>query len=331
MIYFVKFEPDGTPKIIERPDSEAVKRDHKGKNLLQFPSNFTVVDTETTGLDFQFDRLIEISALKIQNGEIVEKFSSLINPGFRVGAFIEDLTGIKNEDLEIAPTEKEALTKLLPFVGSDIVVAHNANFDINFIYDATHRNGFPDFSNNFVDTLRLSREIRPDLDHHRLKDLADEYQIVPDAFHRALSDCETTWNIFKKLSDEALEKGIDLEAREALRRQNNHEKDFKAKNIVAVEGQEKPWNPLYQKQCVFTGKLESMTRKEAAQLVANLGGICTDGVTKKTNFLIMGSNEYHPNVEDGKSSKQKKAETLILKGADLQILSEASFLEMLAE
>ena len=73
------------------------------------------------------------------------------------------------------------------------------------------------------------------------------------------------------------------------------------------------------------------TKKEPAQLVSNLGGICTDGVTKKTNFLIMGSNEYHPNVEDGKSSKQKKAETLILKGADLQILSEASFLEMLAE
>lgn len=331
MTYLVKFCPDGTVNIVEREENEIVKRNHKGKNLLQFPQNFTVIDTETTGLDFQFDKIIEIAALKIQNGKIIDKFSSLINPGFEIDEFIEDLTGIKNEDLKNAPNEKEAFSNFLPFVGDDVVVAHNANFDINFVYDAAYRNGFPDFSNNFVDTLRLSREIRPDLEHHRLKDLADEYQIVPDVFHRALADCETTWRIFEKLSVEASEKGIDFEEREKLRRQKNHEKDFRAKNIVAEEGQEKPWNPLYQKQCVFTGKLESLTRKEAAQLVANLGGICTDGVTKKTNFLIMGSNEYHPNVEGGKSSKQKKAESLILKGADLQILSEASFLEMLSE
>lgn len=327
MTYFVKFNADGTP-IIKKGAEESVIREQKGKSLLKFPQSFTVVDTETTGLDFQFDKIIEIAALKIQNGKIIGKFSSLINPGFEISEFIENLTGIKNEDLKKSPNEKEVLSQFLSFVEGDIIVAHNANFDVNFIYDAAYRNGFPDFSNDFVDTLRLSREIRPDLEHHRLKDLADEYKIVPEVFHRALADCETTWKIFEKLSIEASNQGMDFEKKQKVR---DHSKDFKAKNIVAEEGKEKPWNPLYNKQCVFTGKLEAMTRKEAAQLVVNLGGICTDGVTKKTNFLVMGSNEYHPNVEDGKSSKQKKAESLILKGADLQILSESSFLEMLSE
>ena len=66
-------------------------------------------------------------------------------------------------------------------------------------------------------------------------------------------------------------------------------------------------------------------------MVVNLGGFCGDNVTKKTNFLVMGSNEYNPQVVDGKSNKQKKAEALILKGADLQVLSEAVFLEMLED
>lgn len=330
MTYFVKFSADGTPII--KPDTETVtRRNQKGKSLLQFPKSFTVIDTETTGLDFQFDKIIEIAALKIQNEKIISKFSSLINPGFEISEFIENLTGIKNEDLKKSPNEKDVLSQFLSFVEGDIIVAHNANFDVNFIYDAAYRNGFPDFSNDFVDTLRLSREIRPDLEHHRLKDLADEYKIVPEAFHRALADCETTLEIFKKLLSDALNQKIDLGNFEKKQKERNHSKDFIAKNIVAEEGKEKPWNPLYNKQCVFTGKLEAMTRKEAAQLVVNLGGICTDGVTKKTNFLVMGSNEYHPNVENGKSSKQKKAESLILKGADLQILSESSFLEMLSE
>lgn len=331
MAYLVRFGPDGTVSIIEKEDVEAVKRDKKGKNLLQFPHDCTVIDVETTGLDFQYDSIIEMAALKIRDGKVIDQFSSLVNPGFAIDEFIEDLTGIKNEELEIAPSIKNVLSDFLSFVENDIVVGHNVNFDINFIYDSAYRNGFKPFSNDFVDTLRLSRKIRPDLNHHRLNDLAEEYKIESKTFHRALADCDTTWKILQHLSEDAAQKRIDFEEIERLRKQHKVESAFHAKSIVAESGKENPSSPLYQKQCVFTGKLESMTRKEAAQLVENLGGICADGVTKKTNFLIMGSNEYHPNVIDGKSSKQKKAESLILKGADLQILSESAFLTMLVE
>ncbi len=74
-----------------------------------------------------------------------------------------------------------------------------------------------------------------------------------------------------------------------------------------------------------------MTRKDAMQLVVNFGGKCNDNVTTNTNYLIPGNNDFHTNIKDGKSNKQKKAETLILKGADLQILSENVFYDMVLE
>lgn len=80
--------------------------------------------------------------------------------------------------------------------------------------------------------------------------------------------------------------------------------------------------------CVFTGTLDKMQRKEAMQLIADLGGIPGDGVTKKTNYLILGNNDYCKTIKDGKSSKQKKAEKMILEGADLQIVPEAVFYDI---
>ena len=74
-----------------------------------------------------------------------------------------------------------------------------------------------------------------------------------------------------------------------------------------------------------------MQRKEAMQIVADLGGIPGDGVTKKTNYLMLGNNDYCKTIKDGKSSKQKKAEKLILEGADLQIISEQVFYDLILE
>ena len=86
---------------------------------------------------------------------------------------------------------------------------------------------------------------------------------------------------------------------------------------------------MYQKVCCFTGKLENLQRKDAMQLVVDLGGIVANSVTKKTNYLILGNNDYCPTIKDGKSSKQKKAEKLKLSGQDIDIISENTFYEML--
>lgn len=90
-------------------------------------------------------------------------------------------------------------------------------------------------------------------------------------------------------------------------------------------------NPFYGKVVAFTGTLESMQRKDAAQIVANLCGILGEGVTKLTNFLVLGNFDYCSNIKNGKSSKFKKVEQLILKGQNLQIISESVFLTMIEE
>lgn len=104
-----------------------------------------------------------------------------------------------------------------------------------------------------------------------------------------------------------------------------------SKNVFTERTEFDETHPLYGKVCVFTGTLERMTRKEAMQALVDLGGIIGDSVTKKTNFLILGNNEYNPLVKDGKSSKQKKAEALKLAGQDIEIISEAVFYDMISE
>lgn len=306
-----------------------MERNEKGSSLLAFPHDCTVIDVETTGFDPRFDVMLEIAAIRVRNGEEVAHYETLINPGIPVADFITELTGITNEELEKSPDLASVMPEFKNFVQDDMLVGHNVGFDVNFLYDAFVKCGLGPMKNNYVDSLRLGRRILPELEHHRLNDLAVAYSIKQPVAHRALADCKTTVAVMAALEKDAQEKQIDLLAH---KKYSGNRSGSKVADIMASSPDDaKPWNPLYKKQCVFTGKLESLTRKEAAQLVVNLGGLCADSVTKKTNYLVMGSNEYNPTVKDGKSTKQKKAEAFILKGADLQILSESVFLEMLDE
>ncbi len=297
------------------------KKRQKGKSLLDFPADFTVIDLETTGLDPRWDRIIELSAIRVRGGLAVDEYSTLVNPGCEIDEFITELTGITNEDVADAPEIDEALPGFLSFVGSDIVVGHNVNFDINFVYDYSESLGLPTFGNDFLDTLRISRRVLPDLPHHRLEDVAKALKVLPDGAHRGLADCRTALSVFTGLQAEVKSKGLNLRP--------TYYSGLHASDIVAADGKQIPDHPLFGKICVFTGALEKMTRREAMQAVADIGGICADGVTAKTNFLILGNLDYSQNIKGGKSAKLKKAESLILKGKDLQILSESVFYDLL--
>lgn len=301
-------------------ETETKRKRDKGKSLLAFPRDCTVIDIETTGLDPQWDEIIELAALRVRGGQVVDRFSSLVHPEHRIDQFITDLTGITNEAVADAPGVEEILPQFLEFIGSDIVVGHNVHFDVNFIYDAAERCCSRKFQNDIVDTLRLARHALPKLGSHCLGDVASALGVHQNGEHRSLVDCETTYAVLTGL--EAT--GFDCSAVAA----SHHSRELKAAEIVADEGKEQPDNPLYGKVCVFTGAL-SIPRRDAMQAVADIGGICGDNVTKKTNFLILGNNDYCAAIKDGKSSKQKKAEALILKGQDLQILSETVFFDML--
>lgn len=309
-------------------DETPIKRE-KGKSILSVPLEYVVLDLETTGLDTHFDNIIEVACIHISNGEIVNTFHSYVKPPLLeyfdgshhyVDSFITKLTGITDDMLKDAPSFEDIAQKLYDFIGQSVIIGHNVNFDINFLYDNFLKALNILFQNDFIDTMRIARIILPELPHHRLFDLCKLYSIDND-YHRALSDCEATQKLLSCLQEESVKRGIDLSIYKT--------KTVDLRKLAGDVSLNDPSNPLFHKNVVFTGKLERYTRKDAAQIVCNIGGFCENNVTMKTNFLVIGSLKDSPNVKGEKSTKMKKAENLILKGQDLHILSEDTFYDML--
>lgn len=298
------------------------KRDLKGKSLLSFPNDYVVIDLETTGLDPKFDEIIEVAGIKYSCKKEVGRFHSLVKPDMKIDSFIEELTGISNEMLETAPALSLVLPDFLDFIGQNIVVGHNINFDINFIYDNAQYLSLPAFSNDFVDTMRLSRRLYKDMDNHKLLTLVDYLGVENPVEHRALSDCISAHQCFLKMKDYVQANDISLTA--YWERYNSL-----SKTITPETDTFNPDSPIYGMSFAFTGKLERMTRKEAMQSVVNAGGICCDGVIASTNYLVIGNNDYCKSIKGGKSAKQKKAEKMRLSGYDIVTISESTFYDML--
>ena len=315
----------GRFSIVER---EKIERTLKGKSTIDLLSDYIVFDIETTGLDSSYDEVIEIGAIKVKNNKTVSKFNSLVKPKNEIDEYITELTGITNEMVKDAPTIEEVLPDFMDYIGNDILIGHNVNFDINFIYDNLYRNKLDVLTNDFIDIMRISRNLLPELPHHRLIDLAKYFKIDSTNNHRSLKDCEITMNVYENLKEIALQKYDNVdEFKNAFKK---HKKEgLRAKDIVSTNTDFDVDNLFYDKYIAITGTLEKMQRKEAMQIIVDLGGHCEDNVTKKTNYLILGNNDYNPILRGKKSSKLIKAETLKLEGKDIEIISENVFYDII--
>lgn len=177
-------------------------RDFKGKSLLSFPENYTVVDIETTGLSPDICEIIEISAIKYVNFEKVSSFSTLIKPQNRISYFITKLTGITNDMVKDAPDISTAILDFQGYIGKDILMGYNVNFDINFLYDNLMRCHNIPLTNDFVDVLRFARKALPDLKNRSQTTVAEYYGISAFGAHRAERDCEICNACYLKLKEE---------------------------------------------------------------------------------------------------------------------------------
>ena len=228
------------------------------------------------------------------------------------------------------PSVSEVLPDVESFAENSIIIGHNVNFDINFLYDNfVYYMGKP-FTNGFIDTMRISKKVLPGLDHYRLIDIVYELGIEGSEFHRSLSDCEYTYKCYETMK--ALIE-VDFGGTEQFKKQfrNNYYEKLDLTSLRPNTENFDPSHPLFNKVCVFTGTLEKFSRQQAAQIVVDFGGNCGNSVTKKTNFLILGNNEYCSRIKDGKSTKQKKAEEYKLKGQDIEIIPENVFYDMINE
>lgn len=302
-------------------------RPAKGRSLIETPSTFVVFDIETTGLDSLSNEIIEIGALKVKDGKVVDTFDHLIKPSHPISDFITNLTGITNEMVETAETIEEVLTQFINFIGDNILMGHNVNFDINFVYDHAEKYNNHILNNDFIDTLRLARKLLPELSHHRLSDLADYYNIDKTGHHRALKDVEMTLEVYNHLVEEILNQygNIDNFKKQIYKNSYDNFSDLTPQTDKIDKN-----NIFYDKNIAITGNFVNFPRKDAVQKILNLGGHYISKVTEETDYLIEGSkrSRYQKNP---KSTKQLQAEKLISEGVDIKILTEEEFLKIINE
>lgn len=173
-------------------DNSEVVLNGKGQSL---SDTFVVFDIETTGLSFKNHKITEIGAVKITNGEVVDRFSALIDPQVKLEAKITELTGITDELLAGKPLISEVLPEFMAFVSDSILVAHNASFDTAFIKENCSQLGL-EFDFTVLDTLTLSRLLLKDLKRHKLNLIAKYLGISLENHHRAVDDAQATAEIF---------------------------------------------------------------------------------------------------------------------------------------
>ncbi|MDD4808942.1 MAG: PolC-type DNA polymerase III [Bacilli bacterium] len=198
---------DDTVDIVIRPNES---------NLLD--NTYVVFDFETTGFNAGGgDQIIEVGAVKLLNGEIIDKFSELIDPKRPLPPKITEITSITDEMLEGKPSEEEVIKKFIDWFGDYPMVAHNAKFDISFLEMAYQKYNLGKFSNTIIDTLELSRTLDNNYARHGLSAIVKRYDIPFDesGHHRGDYDAEATALVFhkmmKKLVDRNIEKISDLD------------------------------------------------------------------------------------------------------------------------
>lgn len=175
MLYGVEINlvDDGTP-VAYRADTPAVLADQ----------TYVVFDVETTGLSAVYDKVIELAAVKMRDGAVIDQFEEMINPGFALSDFTINLTHITNEMVQQGGQEADVMQKFIDFSQDAILVGHNVTFDVGFLNAAYDRMGAPAISQPVIDTLELSRSLHPELSNHKLDALSKRYNISLENHHR---------------------------------------------------------------------------------------------------------------------------------------------------
>ena len=292
----------------------------KGQEWPDFISDYTMLDIETTGLNPYRDHVTELGAVKVRANKVVDEFSQLVvyPRSNHVPSFITKLNGI-TEDLllEKGKPVKEAMIAFRTFIGDDIVVGYNVNFDLNFLYDLARKFHLPELSNNYVDVLRLARVYYPQ-QHNRLLDCIQRAGIAQVEQHHGLADSLDT----KKVYDDF---------RQHFTPELLQEAQGKLKNIDLLQDELEVWelgfrNPVNNKKIAFAPEVE-INGTEAAQMVNNMNGVAQTGVKADTDYLIMSDNGFF-----SKSNPETlKAKEFNHAGSKIKRLSESYFLNMLDE
>ena len=211
----------------------------RGNDSSLMENTYVVFDVETTGFNAGLnDQMIEIGAVKITNGEVVDRFSELIDPGFKIDSEITEVTAITNAMLEGKPSEQEVVIRFKEFIEDHPLVAHNAKFDMSMLEMAYYKYNLGEITNPVLDTLEISRTMDRDYSKHSLSALVKRYAIPFDEnnHHRADYDAEATGYILNKMIKKMDQLGIktlnDIKKLCTLDESHNYAREYHV-NILA--------------------------------------------------------------------------------------------------
>lgn len=305
------------------------------------PQEYVSIDVETTGKNPALDRILEVAAVHISRGEILETFTTLVFQDFTISTGIQKLTGITPEMVRTGMNEGEVMERFCDFIQEYPLLGHNVTFDIRFLWRACLRHGIS-FDNDYFDTLTISKKRLPGLKHYKLGSIASALKIEQTTAHRAEADAIVTARCLEKLRQihPSIDNPDELWPKQA--RYYSKAATLAGKRVWELTPIDKiragrlsggpadapmdPNHPLYGKKIVFTGEMET-ERAVAVRMAANVGAVVRSAVSKQTDYLVVGGQDPDIVGPSGKSKKERKADEINnLGSAVVQIIDEKTFL-----
>ncbi|MGK0414584.1 MAG: DNA polymerase-3 subunit epsilon [Polaribacter sp.] len=313
------------------------KRYHQAKKRKEKREmDFITIDFETATA--QRDSPCEIGLTFVENFEIVKSKSWLIKPMYDEFDYFNILIhGIRPEHVADKPEFNELWPEIKPLIENKFLIAHNAGFDFSVLRRTLEAYNLPFPNLEYSCSYIFSKKVWEGLPAYDLKTLCN-YNNISLNHHRAEADSRATAELtIKAFKQNGITSKEDFPEKlrtnigqlfEGGYKPSETKRIYRAKDLAKIVGDPEKHNKesiFYGKTVVFTGALSSMVRSQAQQTIADIGGLNGGGVTKSTDYLVVGQQDYRVVGEDGMSSKQEKAIKYIEQGAEIEILSENEF------
>lgn len=306
--------------------------------------NFVTIDFETA--QGARNTPCEIGLTFVEEGEVVETNSYLIKPKCYpdFDFFNMEIHGIKPSDVEDAPEFPDIWDQISNLIDGKFILAHYASFDISVLRSTLDLYNLPYPNLDFSCTYQLSKKVYPELGIYRLEYLSHQFQLGGHNHHRAGTDslkaARLALNLLNKTGSTGIHNLLENVAirhgnlspnsykpSETIRAYHSKKEKYGLDTIISDPTKHNPDSIFYQKEVVFTGSLDSMIRKDAAQIIADLGGYPSESLKTTTNFLICGRGNMAEITPDNMTGKFKKAVGFAAKGHDIEIIDEEAFLQ----
>ena len=221
---------------------------------------YIALDLETTGLNPSRDRILEIGAVRVIDGQIEESYETLVNPGRKLDKRIEELTGITDEMAAGGMDTRTAVTGLVEFCGELPLLGHNILFDYSFLKQNTMNLSLP-FEKEGIDTLKIARVLFPKMEHRSLQSLCCYYQIRQEKAHRAVSDALSAMELYRRMREQFAEAPEELFASKPL--------IYKAKKQSPITLAQKGYlnDLLKYHKITLEMSVDSLTKNEASRMI----------------------------------------------------------------